>query len=68
MKRKHSIISVRWDLALRYRLIETIALWEGRLTTGAFDAELWHQSATSFERYQQLWSIPSGCIAQGGHW
>lgn len=34
MKRKQSIASVRWDLALRYRLIETIALWEGRLTTG----------------------------------
>ncbi|WVB72207.1 hypothetical protein PCP11_31270 (plasmid) [Pseudomonas aeruginosa] len=25
---------MRWDLALRYRLIETIAWWEGRLTTG----------------------------------
>ncbi len=24
---------IRWDLLLRYRLIETIALWEGRLTT-----------------------------------
>lgn len=24
---------LRWDLLLRYRLIETIALWEGRLTT-----------------------------------
>nr|WP_256658149.1 WYL domain-containing protein [Pseudomonas sp. D(2018)] len=24
---------VRWDLALRYRLIETVAWWEGRLTT-----------------------------------
>jgi len=24
----------RWDLLLRYRYIETIALWEGRLTTG----------------------------------
>ncbi|MBM7333539.1 helix-turn-helix transcriptional regulator [Alloalcanivorax marinus] len=24
---------VRWDLLLRYRLIEVIALWEGRLTT-----------------------------------
>lgn len=24
---------IRWDLAMRYRLIETIALWEGRLTT-----------------------------------
>ena len=23
----------RWDLLLRYRYIETIALWEGRLTT-----------------------------------
>src|SRR5210317_1312231 len=23
----------RWDLLLRYRFIETIALWEGRLTT-----------------------------------
>jgi len=29
MKRKQSIASVLWDLALRYRLIETIALWEG---------------------------------------
>ena len=34
MKRKQSIEQVRWDLALRYRLIETIAWWEGRLTTG----------------------------------
>jgi predicted DNA-binding transcriptional regulator YafY len=34
MKRKQSITSVRWDLALRYRLIETVAWWEGRLTTG----------------------------------
>lgn len=24
----------RWDLLLRYRFIETISLWEGRLTTG----------------------------------
>lgn len=24
----------RWDLLLRYRFIETITLWEGRLTTG----------------------------------
>lgn len=24
---------VRWDLLLRYRLIEVVALWEGRLTT-----------------------------------
>lgn len=34
MKRKQEIASVRWDLALRYRLIETVAWWEGRLTTG----------------------------------
>lgn len=34
MKRKQEIESVRWDLALRYRLIETVAWWEGRLTTG----------------------------------
>lgn len=27
-------MSVRWDLALRYGLIETVAWWEGRLTTG----------------------------------
>lgn len=33
MKRKQSVESVRWDLALRYRLIETVAWWEGRLTT-----------------------------------
>lgn len=33
MKRKQSIKQVRWDLALRYRLIETVAWWEGRLTT-----------------------------------
>lgn len=33
MKRKQLIESVRWDLALRYRLIETVAWWEGRLTT-----------------------------------
>lgn len=34
MKRQQSLAGIRWDLALRYRLIETIALWEGRLTTG----------------------------------
>ncbi|WP_120997031.1 helix-turn-helix transcriptional regulator [Stutzerimonas urumqiensis] len=34
MKRTQSVAHVRWDLALRYRLIETIAWWEGRLTTG----------------------------------
>ncbi|WP_153774939.1 YafY family protein [Pseudomonas sp. MNR3A] len=34
MKRKQSIAQIRWDLALRYRLIETIVWWEGRLTTG----------------------------------
>jgi predicted DNA-binding transcriptional regulator YafY len=33
MKRLQAIESVRWDLALRYRLIETVAWWEGRLTT-----------------------------------
>ena len=33
MKRSNTPESVRWDLALRYRLIETIAWWEGRLTT-----------------------------------
>lgn len=31
---KRSIEQVRWDLAQRYRLIETVAWWEGRLTTG----------------------------------
>ena len=34
MKRQQDIKQVRWDLALRYRLIETVAWWEGRLTTG----------------------------------
>ncbi|MBH8613790.1 WYL domain-containing protein [Pseudomonas mohnii] len=34
MKRMQDIKQVRWDLALRYRLIETVAWWEGRLTTG----------------------------------
>jgi len=33
MKRTQDFTQVRWDLALRYRLIETIAWWEGRLTT-----------------------------------
>ena len=33
MKRKQSFEQIRWDLALRYRLIETVAWWEGRLTT-----------------------------------
>ena len=33
MKRNQDIKQVRWDLALRYRLIETVAWWEGRLTT-----------------------------------
>ena len=34
MKREQDLKLVRWDLALRYRLIETVAWWEGRLTTG----------------------------------
>jgi len=33
MKLTQSVEQVRWDLALRYRLIETVAWWEGRLTT-----------------------------------
>jgi predicted DNA-binding transcriptional regulator YafY len=31
--RKSQPWPIRWDLLLRYRLIEIIALWEGRLTT-----------------------------------
>ena len=27
MKRKQAIEQVRWDLALRYRLIETVVWW-----------------------------------------
>ena len=34
MKRRQTVGQVRWDLALRYKLIETVAWWEGRLTTG----------------------------------
>lgn len=34
MKRSPPSSNVRWDLAQRYRLIETVAWWEGRLTTG----------------------------------
>ncbi|MBS3186928.1 WYL domain-containing protein [Pseudomonas vlassakiae] len=34
MKRRQTVEQVRWDLALRYKLIETVAWWEGRLTTG----------------------------------
>ncbi|OLS60787.1 helix-turn-helix transcriptional regulator [Pseudomonas putida] len=34
MKRSLLASGVRWDLAQRYRLIETVAWWEGRLTTG----------------------------------
>jgi predicted DNA-binding transcriptional regulator YafY len=34
MKHQQDIKQVRWDLALRYRLIETVVWWEGRLTTG----------------------------------
>lgn len=42
MKRKQSIEQVRWDLALRYRLIERCLV--GRPADhGAPDAELWHQ-------------------------
>ena len=33
MKGRPALDEIRWDLAMRYRLIETIALWEGRLTT-----------------------------------
>lgn len=52
MKRKQSIASVRWDLALRYRLIETIAFVGRASNYGPFDAELRHQSATGLERHQ----------------
>lgn len=27
---------IRWELLIRYRLIEIVALWEGRLTTNHF--------------------------------
>ena len=33
MPRRDTKWPFRWDLLLRYRFIETIALWEGRLTT-----------------------------------
>jgi len=33
MKHEQSLQHIRWDLALRYRLIETVVWWEGRLTT-----------------------------------
>jgi len=33
MKPLHALEQIRWDLALRYRLIETVVWWEGRLTT-----------------------------------
>ncbi len=33
MEQLKSIWPERWDLLLRYRLIEIISLWEGRLTT-----------------------------------
>jgi predicted DNA-binding transcriptional regulator YafY len=33
MPRQDTKWPFRWDLLLRYRFIETIALWEGRLTT-----------------------------------
>lgn len=33
MKRTQRMQQTRWDLALRYRLIETVVWWEGRLTT-----------------------------------
>lgn len=34
MKRSAPASTIRWDLAQRYRLIETVAWWEGRLITG----------------------------------
>jgi len=33
MKRAQHMQQTRWDLALRYQLIETVVWWEGRLTT-----------------------------------
>lgn len=51
MKRKQEITSVRWDLALRYRLIETVAWWEGRLTTGHL-MQSWHQPPAGVEGHQ----------------
>lgn len=33
MKRTQRMEQTRWDLALRYQLIETVVWWEGRLTT-----------------------------------
>ena len=41
MKREQDIKQVRWDLALRYRLIETVAWWEGRLTTVHLIQSFW---------------------------
>ncbi|HEY9459587.1 MAG TPA: hypothetical protein VIR04_02170, partial [Paralcaligenes sp.] len=33
MKKQNPVWPLRWDLLLRYRLIEIVAQWEGRLTT-----------------------------------
>lgn len=38
VKRAASAEKAQWDLLQRYRLIETVALWEGRLTTNHLQA------------------------------
>ena len=45
---------IRWDLLLRYRLIETIALWEGRLTTNHICHSFRHRSPAGVQGHQHL--------------
>ncbi|MET4001223.1 WYL domain-containing protein [Marinobacterium sp. MBR-109] len=52
---------IKWDQALRFRLIEIIALWEGRLTTNhlcsAFQIGR-QQASRDINRYQALFEKP----------
>jgi predicted DNA-binding transcriptional regulator YafY len=52
---------IKWDQALRFRLIEIIALWEGRLTTNhlctAFQIGR-QQASRDINSYQALFELP----------
>lgn len=52
---------VKWEQLLRFRLIEIVALWEGRLTTNhlcnSFNIGR-QQASRDIANYQKLFEIP----------
>ncbi|WP_104040748.1 WYL domain-containing protein [Vibrio hyugaensis] len=52
---------IKWDQALRFRLIEIIALWEGRLTTNHLCSAFRigrQQASRDINKYQNLFDTP----------